>query len=134
MPPERHTRACDSQAAAAGTYHYWASTIGAPVPFRELAGALVVDPPDGPAEPDRILVITEWTSLTSRQLGQIVTADVPAEVFVGFKPRLTFVINGLSWPATERFDLRARAILSGGVSSTSARSRTRCIFTASTSR
>ncbi len=102
VPPDQ-TREVRFRSGPAGTYHYWASTIGAPVPFRELAGALVVDPAEGPAEPDRILVITEWTDLTARQLGEIVTADVPTEVFVGFKPRLTFVINGLSWPATERF-------------------------------
>jgi len=49
------------------------------------------------------MVITEWTNLSPQQLGQIVTADVPTEAFVGLEPRLTFVINGLSWPATERF-------------------------------
>jgi hypothetical protein len=48
-------------------------------------------------------VITEWTSLTPPQLREIMMADTPTEVFVGFKPRLTFVVNGLSWPATERF-------------------------------
>jgi FtsP/CotA-like multicopper oxidase with cupredoxin domain len=87
----------------AGTYHYWASTLGAPVPFRELAGALVVDPPTGPIEPDRIMVITEWTTLTNQQLMEIVSADEPTEAFVRLDPRVTFVINGLSWPATERF-------------------------------
>ena len=86
----------------AGTYHYWASTIGAPVPFRELAGALVVDGASG-VEPDRIMVITEWANLTPPQLREIVEADEPTEVFVRLRPRLTFVINGLSWPATERF-------------------------------
>ena len=30
-----------------GTYHYWATTMNAPVPFRELAGALVIDSRDG---------------------------------------------------------------------------------------
>src|SRR4029450_12211708 len=40
----------------AGTYHYWASSIGAPVPFRELAGAFVVDSASSLREPDRILV------------------------------------------------------------------------------
>ena len=85
-----------------GTYHYWASTIGAPIPFRELAGAFVVDRAGG-AERDRILAITEWSNLTARQLGQIITSDSPTETFVSFKPRVTFVINGLSWPATERF-------------------------------
>ncbi|MGH9163336.1 MAG: multicopper oxidase domain-containing protein [Vicinamibacteraceae bacterium] len=72
------------------------------MPFRELAAAFVVDEA-GPVERDRILVITEWTNLTPKQLGEIMTSDEPAEVFVGFKPRLTFVINGLSWPSTERF-------------------------------
>ena len=54
----------------AGTYHYWATTMGAPVPFRELAGALVVDPPRGQAIADRIFVITEWSSLTLRSSGR----------------------------------------------------------------
>jgi FtsP/CotA-like multicopper oxidase with cupredoxin domain len=87
----------------AGTYNYWATTIGAPVPFRELAGAFIVDPSGDPVQPDRILVITEWSNLTAPQLGEIVRADVPTEEFVRLKPRFTFVINGLSWPATERF-------------------------------
>ena len=39
----------------AGTYHYWATTFGAPVPFRELSGAFVVDPPGGAPEADRDL-------------------------------------------------------------------------------
>ena len=69
------TREVRFASGPAGTYHYWASTIGAPVPFRELAGAFVVDPAAGPVEPDRIIVITEWTNLTPRQLGDIVTAD-----------------------------------------------------------
>jgi FtsP/CotA-like multicopper oxidase with cupredoxin domain len=101
--PPYQTREVRFSTGPAGTYHYWASTIGAPVPFRELAGALIVDPATGASEPDRILVITEWTNLTEQQLREIVTADAPTEVFVRFKPRLTFVINGLSWPATERF-------------------------------
>jgi FtsP/CotA-like multicopper oxidase with cupredoxin domain len=86
----------------AGTYHYWATSMAAPVPFRELAGALVVDPPDGPTEPDRIFVITEWNSFTPSQLREVVTADDPSERFLALDPRFTFVINGLSWPATER--------------------------------
>jgi FtsP/CotA-like multicopper oxidase with cupredoxin domain len=101
--PPRQTREARFRSGAPGTYHYWASTIGAPMPFRELAGAFVVDESTGPIAADRILVITEWTNLTASQLGRIVTADVPAEAFVAVKPRLTFVINGLSWPATERF-------------------------------
>jgi FtsP/CotA-like multicopper oxidase with cupredoxin domain len=90
----------------AGTYHYWASTLGAPVPFRELSGALIVDPADSVAAPDRILVITEWASLTRAQLGQVLGADDPTEVFMSLEPRLVFTINGLSWPATERLTYR----------------------------
>jgi manganese oxidase len=89
-----------------GTYHYWATTLGAPVPFRELAGAIVVDPGDARTAGDRIFVITEWTSLTPEQLRQILAADDATAAFVGMHPRLTFVINGLSWPATERLTYR----------------------------
>ena len=96
------TRQVRFQSGPAGTYHYWASTLGAPVPFRELAGALIVDPP-AVVEPDRILVITEWANLTAAQIGQIFAADVATEAFVRIKPKVTFVINGRSWPATERF-------------------------------
>jgi len=85
----------------AGTYHYWATTFWAPVPFRELAGGFIVDPP-GAVIADRVLVITEWTNLTREQLLTIISADDPSAAFVAIKPRVTFVINGLSWPATER--------------------------------
>ncbi|MEZ5284843.1 MAG: multicopper oxidase domain-containing protein [Vicinamibacterales bacterium] len=100
--PPHATEEVRFSSGAPGTYHYWASTIGAPVPFRELAGALVVDE-EGLVEPDRILVITEWSNLTATQLRTIVTSEVPTETFLGFHPRFTFVINGLSWPGTERF-------------------------------
>jgi FtsP/CotA-like multicopper oxidase with cupredoxin domain len=89
-----------------GTYHYWATTMGAPVPFGGLAGALIIDPPGETAAADRVLVITEWTSLTAAQLGGVMQADDSGKAFVALKPRLTFVINGLSWPATERFTYR----------------------------
>ena len=57
----------------AGTYHYWATTTGMPLPFRgasdtQLSGAIVVDPAQGAIEADRVLVITDWTSLTREQL------------------------------------------------------------------
>ena len=113
--PPGETREVRFASGPAGTYHYWASTIGAPVPFRELAGAFVVDRPAAPVEPDRILVITEWTNLTA-------TADSarssrptwPPRSSSRLKPRLTFVINGLSWPATERFTYRARPAACAG--------------------
>ena len=90
-----------SSAGKAGTYHYWASAMGAPVPFRELAGGFIVNPA-GAAEPDRILVVTEWTSLTPPQLRQILASDDVSKAFLEAKPRYVFTINGLSWPATER--------------------------------
>jgi FtsP/CotA-like multicopper oxidase with cupredoxin domain len=93
----------------AGTYHYWATTIGAPVPFRELAGAFVVDPPDGPRRADRVFVITEWSTLTAAQLGEILSSDDSTATFVAMRPKLTFVVNGLSWPATERLTYRRGA-------------------------
>src|SRR6185295_15311341 len=70
----------------AGTYHYWATTFGAPVPFRELAGGFIVDPP-GAVIADRVLVITEWTNLTREQLLTIISADDPSAAFVAIKPR-----------------------------------------------
>ena len=103
--PPRDTRQVQFRIDQPGTYHYWATTMGAPVPFRELAGGLVIDP-RGASSDDRVLVITEWVSLTPAQLGEVMRADDPGKVFVGLKPRLTFVINGLSWPATERLTYR----------------------------
>ena len=90
----------------AGTYHYWATTMGAPIPFRELAGAFVVDPAGVPTEPDRIFVITEWSDLTPAQLGEIMTADDASARFVALHPKVAMMINGLSWPSTERLTAR----------------------------
>jgi FtsP/CotA-like multicopper oxidase with cupredoxin domain len=90
----------------AGTYHYWATSMGAPVPFREMGGAFVVDPAGVRTEPDRIFVITEWSDLTPAQLGQIMASDDASERFLDANPKVTFVINGLSWPSTERLAYR----------------------------
>lgn len=99
--PAGETRRVEFQAGQPGTYHYWATTMGVPVPFREMGGAFIVDPREG-AAPDRVLVITEWSSLTPQQIGAIMTADVPGEAFGKANPRFVFVINGRSWPAGER--------------------------------
>jgi FtsP/CotA-like multicopper oxidase with cupredoxin domain len=82
--------------------------MGAPVPFREMAGAFIVDPPGGAAAPTGCFVITEWTSLTPAQLADVMRADDARDVFVELQPRLTFVMNGLSWPATERLTYPTR--------------------------
>ena len=100
--PPGEMRQAQFSAGRPGTYHYWATSMGAPVPFREMAGALVVDPRGGAVAPDRVLVITEWNNLTPDEMRRVVSADDASDVFVKLHPRLTFVMNGLSWPATER--------------------------------
>ena len=77
--PPKETGRTPFPAGQAGTYHYWATAIGAPVPFRELAGAFIVDAPDAPSVDDRVFVITEWSSLTPAQLGAVFMADDPGE-------------------------------------------------------
>ena len=82
-------------AGAPGTYEYYASA-GSDLtrsdhgrPFGEdsqLAGAFIVDPPGG-APADRVFVITLWRSGTD-------FGDTPAHQIA--------VINGKSWPYTER--------------------------------
>ena len=91
----------------AGTYAYWATSTGMPQQFRasddtQLSGAFVVDPREGPIPDDRILVITEWTSLTRAQLRDLVGQDDPGAAFLKLRPDGGFTINGTSWPHTER--------------------------------
>ena len=104
--PAAATREVRFAAGRAGTYHYWATTLGAPVPFRELGGAFVVDPPSADPGADRLLVITEWSSLTPARLGQIFAADDVGEAFIAAQPSVAFMVNGLGWPATERLTYR----------------------------
>src|SRR5215468_2598208 len=78
-----------------GTYFYWASGAadGTIQQQRDtlLSGALVVDPRDGATAPDRVLVIEHWTNGVRNAIGGRVAES-----------RRRFVINGLSWPHTER--------------------------------
>ena len=77
-------------AGAPGVYYYWATAGGDTLngrPYKEdsqLHGAFIVDPP-GTVAPDRVFVIGTWRD---RYLPQE-SLDVP-------------VINGKSWPYTER--------------------------------
>jgi manganese oxidase len=105
------TREVRFKSGRAGTYHYWATTTAMPLQFRavndtQLSGAFVVDPVGATPETDRVLVVTDWTSLTREQLEKIASADDPGEVFLGLNPQFTFLINGLSWPHTERLTYR----------------------------
>lgn len=89
------TREHTFAAGEPGTYFYWGSTTHEPVDSRngidsQLHGAFVVDPP-GPVPPDRIFVLGSWTGPRNRN---------------GFTADLR-VINGASWPGTERLTYTA---------------------------
>ena len=94
--PPGETRPFDFQLDAPGTYLYWATTMHRELKFRvredaQLSGAIVVDQRDKPAPKDRIFVIGAW-----------------ADTVGGAKPhgrnRMLFVMNGRSWPETERLE------------------------------
>lgn len=90
--PAGETREARFEAPAAGTYHYWATTTGAPIAGRfgvdsQLGGAVIVDPP-GARSDDRVFVIGLWTKSIATFAG------------VG-------TINGRSWPLTGTLDYRA---------------------------
>ena len=77
-----------------------------PLTFRavgdtQLSGAFVVDPA-GTVPDDRVLVITDWSSLTLDELRRIAAADDPGQEFLRIKPRVLFAVNGRAWPNTER--------------------------------
>jgi len=80
-------------AGSAGTYFYWAGSSADGQMVREngrdsqLAGAFVIDPP-GASVPDRVFVFTSWRDVRVVD-GQEVTVS-------------RFLINGKSWPDTER--------------------------------
>ncbi len=90
--PGGATRDVTFSAGAPGAYYYWATAGGDTVggrPYKEdsqLHGAFIVDPP-GEVPPDRVFVIGVWRD---RPLAQE-SLDVP-------------VINGKSWPYTERLE------------------------------
>src|SRR4029453_11134863 len=85
------TREIAFLAGLPGTYYYWGATDAAtPLPQRrsqdsQLSGALIVDSATGPPEPDRVLVIGLWGDPTP-------VRDAVRRI----------VINGRSWPHTER--------------------------------
>ena len=83
-------------AGDAGTYHYWATSSAMPIQFRgstdtQLSGAFVVDAADAAPDADRVLVITEWTSLTRAQLRELAGADDVGVAFRALNPRITFL-------------------------------------------
>jgi len=83
---------------ALGTYYYWATTTNRALSFRtgldgQLTGAIVVDAADASPPRDRIFVIGSW-------------ADTVARSFLP-RHRVLGVVNGRSWPATERITATA---------------------------
>lgn len=86
------TRDLTFTTGSSGAYYYWATAGGDTLdgrPYKEdsqLHGAFIVDPP-GTVAPDRVFVIGNWRD---RRLAQE-SFDVP-------------VINGKSWPYTERLE------------------------------
>jgi manganese oxidase len=109
--PAGEARALRFEAGQPGTYHYWATTTGMPLQFRavgdtQLSGAFVVDGAGDVARADRIFVITDWTSLTRDQLMQVAAATDPGAAFLSLDPKVVFLMNGLSWPHTERLTYR----------------------------
>jgi FtsP/CotA-like multicopper oxidase with cupredoxin domain len=89
------------KAGLPGTYFYWANTnataaLGTRGPDTQLNGAFVVDSAGAlGAARDRVLVLGLW--------GQLATPGV-----VGPNDVLRFVINGKSWPNTERLTYTVR--------------------------
>ena len=80
--------------AAPGTYYYWGTTTRRQLRYRvhedsQLTGAIVVDPPGATLAADRVFIIGMWTD------------TVGSAVPHGRKQELA-VINGRSWPNTER--------------------------------
>ncbi len=92
--PPGETREARFRAGAPGTYYYWGTLGGRALAEREwfesqLSGALVVDPPGAPVD-DRVFVIGLWARPADSSLAVPRTSqDV-------------MVINGRSWPHTER--------------------------------
>ena len=89
-------RVVSFDAGAPGTYFYWGSTSGTPIDQREgedsqLSGAIIVDSTTTTSA-DRIFVIGAWHE------------DPDTTLPKPWIPRDMMVINGKSWPHTERFD------------------------------
>lgn len=115
--PAASTREVKFRSGVAGTYAWWAETGGMPQDLRfgpdsQLSGAFVVDPPNATASniDDRIFVLTEWTNFTHEQ---VMKASTDEEPFLALLKMLgpaggkaTTLINGLSWPHTERLTYR----------------------------
>ena len=105
--PGGETREVRFSAGRPGTYHYWATTTGVPLPYRaaddtQLSGAFIVDEAGVASGSDRVFVITDWTSLTRKEHADLMLQDDPGATFLKMKPEVRTLINGNGWPHTER--------------------------------
>ena len=87
------TRTLRIRLDAPATYYYWGTTMRRPLDERtredaQLTGAIIVDPADGPPPRDRVLVIGMWADTAGR--------------WFRVRKRMLVVMNGRSWPHTER--------------------------------
>jgi FtsP/CotA-like multicopper oxidase with cupredoxin domain len=94
--PAGTTREVKFQSGPPGTYFYWATTTKKPLIYRvgkdsQLSGAIIVDPRSGPPTSDRTFVIGLYSDDPDSAAGR-----TP-------HPREIAVLNGKSWPYTERF-------------------------------
>jgi FtsP/CotA-like multicopper oxidase with cupredoxin domain len=88
------SRAIRFRLDAPGTYYYFGSTAGQTIDWRsgddsQLTGAIVVDPAGARAPADRVFMFGVWSDTAGRVLAR--------------RTRILAVINGRSWPHTERF-------------------------------
>ena len=91
------TRAVRFRLDAPGTYYYYGSTKGQTMDWRagedaQLSGAIVVDPPGVRPAHDRVFVIGIWSDTAGRVLAR--------------RTRILSVVNGRSWPHTERLEYK----------------------------
>jgi hypothetical protein len=80
---------------APGTYYYYGSTVGQTIDWRagedsQLTGAIIVDPAGQKVLADRVFIFGVWSDTAGRVLAR--------------RTRILSVINGRSWPHTERFE------------------------------
>jgi FtsP/CotA-like multicopper oxidase with cupredoxin domain len=94
--PAGATREVTFQSGPPGTYFYWATSLKKPIVTRvaedsQLSGAIIVDPRGGAPAKDRTFVIGVYDDDPDSVAGRLP------------RPREILVINGKSWPHTERF-------------------------------
>src|SRR4051812_45638831 len=94
--PAAATREATFESGQPGTYYYWATSANKSMQLRvgkdsQLTGAIIVDPRTGPSIADRTFVVEVYSEDPDSVGGR---APHPREILV---------LNGKSWPYTERF-------------------------------